>query len=763
MFNALFELLFKYRPLAFEQGDFVLGSPWSLVLVVLVLGLGAAVTLTTYARVRGKTRPLDRWVLSGLRLAALAVVVFCLFRPMLVLSSVVPQQNFLGILIDDSRSMEIADRDDAPRRAFVDRSFGSKESTLRAALADRFALRFFRFSSATERLNDLGDLGYAGSRTDLGQALGRVRDELAGVPLSGIVVVSDGADNSESGLTDSLRALGADGVPVYTVGLGREAFERDIQVSRVEAPRSVLLDTTLVVDVVIGQVGYAGTTIAVQVEDEGRIVNTEEVELPANGEPATVRMRFTATEAGPRILRFSVPPQPGEMVAQNNVRDVLVVVEDRREKILYFEGEPRFEVKFIRRAVADDDNLQLVVLQRTADNKYLRLDIDDADDLVGGFPKTREELFEYRGLMLGSVEASYFTPDQLRMIADFVNQRGGGFLMLGGRSAFGEGGYAGTPVANILPVTIGEPVLVDGEPVFTELVVTPTRAGETHAAMQVADTEEASAERWRSLPAISSLNPITDIKPGATTLLTGTGAAGSIERIVLAFQRYGAGKTLALPIQDSWMWQMHADIEPDDMTHELFWRRLLRWLVDGVPDQVVASVRRNRVEPDETIELLTEVVDASYLEMNNSRVVAEVTTPSGGFIEVRLDWTTERDGEYEGRFTPTEEGLYEIRTEATSGDELVGSDTAYVFAAAGDDEFFDSAMRAPLLRRIAEETGGQFYTADTAAALPEDIAYTGAGVTIVEELELWDMPALLLLLIALVGGEWGYRRVRGLA
>ena len=137
--------------------------------------------------------------------------------------------------------MEIADRDDEPRRAFVDRSFGSEASTLRAALADRFALRFFKFSSATERLNDLGDLGYAGSRTDLGQALSRVRDELAGVPLSGIVVVSDGADNSESVLTDSLRALGADGVPVYTVGLGREAFERDIQVSRVETPRSVLL------------------------------------------------------------------------------------------------------------------------------------------------------------------------------------------------------------------------------------------------------------------------------------------------------------------------------------------------------------------------------------------------------------------------------------------------------------------------------------------------------------------------------------------
>ena len=143
------------------------------------------------------------------------------------------------------------------------------------------------------------------------------------------------------------------------------------------------------------------------------------------------------------------------------------------------------------------------MLQRTADNKYLRLDVDDADTLVGGFPKTREELFQYRGLILGSIEARYFTPDQLRMIASFVNQRGGGFLMLGGRSAFAEGGYVGTPIADILPVVLGEPLLIDGEPAFTEITVSPTRAGQTHPVMQVDDTEEASAERWRNLPATS--------------------------------------------------------------------------------------------------------------------------------------------------------------------------------------------------------------------------------------------------------------------
>tara|TARA_B100000745_G_scaffold300069_1_gene252624 strand:- start:793 stop:2766 length:1974 start_codon:yes stop_codon:yes gene_type:complete len=657
--------------------------------------------------------------------------------------------------------MEIADRDNEPRHTFVDRSFESETSRLRTALADRFALRFFKFSSATERLTDLNELDYEGTRTDLGSALNRARDELSGVPLSGLVVVSDGADNSESVLTESLRGLSTDGIPVYTVGLGHEAFERDIQLSRVEMPRSVLQGTSLVIDVVIGQVGYSGTSIVVQAEDEGRLVSTEDVQLPANGEPATVRMRLTATETGPRIFRFSVPVQAGEMVTQNNVREVLIVVEDRREKILYFEGEPRFEVKFVRRAVADDENLQVVVLQRTADNKYLRLDVDDADTLAGGFPKTREELFQYRGLILGSIEARYFTPDQLRMIASFVNQRGGGFLMLGGRSAFAEGGYVGTPIADILPVVLGEPLLIDGEPTFTEITVSPTRAGQTHPVMQVADTEEASAERWKNLPAVSSLNPIFETKPGATTLLTGT--SESDERIVLAFQRYGAGKTLALPIQDSWMWQMHADVAPDDMTHELFWRRLLRWLVDGVPDQVVASVRRDHVEPGEPIELLTEVVDGTYLRMNNSQVIAEMTSPSGDFVEIPLDWTTERDGEYKGHITPTEEGLYRIRVEATNNDNLVGTDMAYFFASASDDEFFDSAMRAPLLRRIADETSGQFYTVDTVESLPEDIAYTGAGITIVEELELWDMPILLLLLIVLVGSEWGYRRIRGLS
>ena len=166
--------------------------------------------------------------------------------------------------------------------------------------------------------------------------------------------------------------------------------------------------------------------------------------MGADGQPVTVRVRFTAAEPGPRVFTFRVAPQPGELLPENNARDVLVDVRDRREKILYFEGEPRFEMKFLRRAVTDDKQLQLVVLQRTADNKYLRLEVDDPDDLVGGFPRTRDELFTYRGIVLGSIEAAAFTGDQLAMLAEFVDTRGGGLLMIGGPRAFSEGGYAGT-------------------------------------------------------------------------------------------------------------------------------------------------------------------------------------------------------------------------------------------------------------------------------------------------------------------------------
>ncbi len=773
VFEALFEFLFKYRPFIFQQGELAFRTSFVGYVSVALAGVVALLMLRTYRQVRGNSRPADRVLLTALRVAALAVLTLCLLRPVLVLSAVVPQENFLGVLIDDSRSMRIADQDGRPRYEFVESTLANPDSEVYSALNERFALRFFSYSSDTDRISTADGLTYAGTRTHLGQALNRVNEELAGVPLSGLVVVTDGADNADKGLGESLLPLQASGVPVFTVGVGREAYDRDIQLGRVEAPRRVLKGASISVELMVTHRGYRGETVTVQVEDEGRIVGTEDVVLPADGDPQTVRVRFTASDEGPRLFSFRVSPRPDEMVTQNNVREALVVVEDRSQEILYFEGEPRWEVKFLLRGVQDDENLRVALLQRTAENKFYRRNLEGPDELVGGFPRTRAELFRYQGLILGSIEAGHFTPDQLRMIADFVNHRGGGLLMLGSHRSFVEGGYAGTPVAEVLPVVLDQ--LGDGpedasaegsaDPsrsrrggFYQEVSVQPTRAGATHPSTLIADTEAASLERWKTLPPVTVVNPITEVKPGATTLLT-----TPEDLVVLAFQRYGAGKSMAFPVQDSWMWQMHADVPVDDMTHETFWRRLLRWLADGAPDQVVASVPQERAEPGELVTVLAEVGDKNYEELNNSNVVAVVSDPAGGLVELPMEWTAEKDGEYRATFTAATEGFYDIRVEATVGDELLGEDTTYVQVAPSDSEFYDSTMRASLLQRVAEETGGRFYTPDTVDNLPDDIQYVGSGVTVVEERDLWDMPLLLILLVSLVLGEWGYRRVRGLA
>ena len=767
MLDSVFQLLFKYRPIIFQQGEFrLVPSPGSYIAALLIV-VAVAATVLTYraARTRGGAAK-HRVVLITLRVATLALMLFCLFRPVLVVRAAISQQNFIGVLVDDSRSMQIADEKGQPRAAFV-RTQLAADSPVMKALSEKFIVRTFRFSSASRRLTSADELTFGGSQTKLGSALEGARQELAGLPLAGLVMVSDGADTTDAALGDALLGLKAADVPVFTVGVGQEHLSRDIQIGRVSVPRTALKGTSILVDALITHSGYPGETIVLDVEDEGRIVGSQEVKLPAAGEPAAVRVRFTAAEAGARLFRFKVNPRPGEMVTQNNAREMLIDVRDRKEKILYFEGEPRWEYKYIRRAVEggtstpEDGNLQVVGLQRTADNKYYRQALDNPDQLVAGFPKTREELFAYRGLILGSVEAGAFTGDQLRMIADFVERRGGGLLVLGGPRSFAEGSYAGTPVADVLPVVLERAAKSLDAGQVAHLKVHPTRAGFAHAVTQLGATEQASAALWEKLPSLTSVNPLRSVKPGATILLSGADDRRR-EQVVLAYQRYGRGKAIAFPVQDSWLWQMHADMAVDDMTHENFWRQMLRWLVDGVPDHVEAHSGSDRVEAGETVTITSDVVDPTFVEINDARAVAHVEGPKGP-IEVPLQWTGERSGQYRGTFVAPDEGMYSVRVEALRGDKPLGAGTTQLRAAPGESEYFDAGMNAARLRRIAEETGGRFYTAADIAAMPEDVRYSGRGMTTVEERDLWHMPIVLGLMLALMFAEWGYRRAVGLA
>ena len=762
--ESLFTFLFKYRPVVFEHGRLVFETSRPVVLLLATLAV-ALVLGTMYLRQRARVGGSTVAVLTAIRTLILALLVLALLRPALAISTVVPGENFLAVMIDDSRSMRLADDEAVTRGTQALEAFATGSSELLDGLKERFTIRYYRFSDVTARMDPSYPATFDGRATDIGAALDYVRQDLTGVPLAGLVLVTDGADNADSALTDPLLQLKSRGTPVYTVGLGEETFRRDIEVTRVEAPARVLKGSAFAVDVMLQQHGYGGRTVTLVVEEEGTIAATETVEFARGQAGTTVRINLMAETPGPRGYRFYIEPLADERVQENNARDVLVSVADGSEKILYFEGEPRWEVKFLRKAVADDENIQLVVLQRTAENKYLRLGVDDALELTRGFPTTREELFAYRGLILGSVEASYFSHNQLQIIEEFVSQRGGGLLFLGGRESFAEGGYAGTPLETVLPVLLEDPVTTppDGPAFLAEVQVSPTRSGMAHAAIQLAPTLEASTERWNTLPPLTTPNPIHRVKPGATVLLTGASSNGGDELVVLASHHYGRGRVIAFTAQDSWLWQMHADMPLEDMTHELLWRQMTRWLVSTVPERVAVETSKNRLSPGEPVIIRAEIQDSSYLGINGATVTATITDPTGVETSVPLEWTVEEDGEYQTVFVPTQMGTHLIRVDAEHAGHPLGSDDTEIRTAYLPTEFFGAEMNAPLLRRIADETGGRFYTASTMAGLPEDARFTESGKTVVEIHELWDMPVILMLMLGLIGAEWGLRRRRGLA
>lgn len=754
MAESVFELLFKYRPLLFERGELAFSAPpgW-----LLATGGGLAVLAgATYLRARGRAGAGRRGGLAVLRLSLLAVLLLLLSRPVLLIPTIVPQQNYLAVLVDDSRSMRLDDG--VARAGFVEETLLDPASELRRSLESRFRLRFYRFSADAQRLGEGEAPAYAGTRTRLGRALDRVRDELASVPLSGIILATDGADHAPADLEASLTRLRAAGLPVFAIGVGSDDPGRDVELVSVSAPATVLAGSRTAADVVLEHTGFRGRSVTLQVEQDGRLVGTREVRLGDDG-ATTVRVEFDAPEPGHLPFRFRIPVAEGERVERNNERQALVRVRSGPEKVLYFEGEPRHEVAFLRRAIAGDEALQLVVLQRTDEERYLRLGVDSAAELADGFPVTREELFAYRGLVLGSVEASHFTHDQLEMIGEFVERRGGGLLMLGGRRAFAEGGWGGTPVEPVLPVRLDAP---PADSLFLARVrVEPTRAAAIHPVTRLTGD---SVTAWESLPELTVFNRLGAPRAGAEPLLMGR-ASNLGEQVVLAHQRYGRGRAAVFAVQDAWMWRMHADIPLEDRTHERLWRQLLRWLVADSPDPLAAHLPAAPVSTGEGVEVRAHLDGPAFTGENAGRVVARVRAPSGSMAEVPLDWSLARDGEYVGRFTPVENGAHTVEVEAT-GDAAEGTSYAadgVVLAGPSMEEYFGARMRRPVLERVAAGTGGRFYGAGSVATLPEDIAYTARGVTVVEEKELWDMPAAFLLILTLLAAEWALRRRGGLA
>jgi hypothetical protein len=258
------------------------------------------------------------------------------------------------------------------------------------------------------------------------------------------------------------------------------------------------------------------------------------------------------------------------------------------------------------------------------------------------------------------------------------------------------------------------------------------------------------------------LNPTNGAKPGATVLALGSlPGARAQHPVLLAFQRFGRGRSMALTTGSAWRWRMGLDSR--DNFHEMFWKQMLRWLVTGVDDPVNVETEKHSYSQDEAVVLRAEVHDSAFIHLNNAQVNAQVRAPSGQVSPLSLTWDVEKEGQYSASFKPVEEGIYEVSAEALEGNKSLGTAKANFRVADSMEEFHNAATNVDLLKQIAADTGGRFYSPGEIRTLPEDMSYVDRGATRLEEKELWDMPFLFLLLIGLIGTEWVARKKKGLA
>jgi len=763
--TGVFAFLFKYRPFLFEKGTLAFRPPWPLPVAALLAILAIAGAWFLYRRgARTFSRPW-RLLLAGLRAVPLLVLIAIFLQPVLILHSVIPQKSFVAVAYDLSKSIEIRDGPGGESRLDIERRMLRPEANpLLEALAQKFKVRFFRFSGTADRVEGFQDQVRHGNFTDLGRTLEQVAGELGNAPISGIVLVTDGADNHSSDLGAAAARLRARNIPVFPVGIGADAFPRDIEVLRISTPRKVLKDTLVQADVAVRSKGYAGRKTRLLVKERDRLVHSQEITLGSDQEVKTYQVLFSSGPAGSALFSFRVEPFADEVVAENNDQGALVSVEDAHPQVLYVEGAPRWSYAFIWRALQDDPSLRLVTLLRQADGKLFRQGIDSPAVLEKGFPVDKAELFKYKGLVLGSLEASYFSFDQLRLISDFVSQRGGGLLMLGGKNSFGQGGFINTPLEDALPVSLRLPRAEGELPRYEDLEFKAelTDYGSAHPATRLLSDEQENRKRWLASPTLIGFNPNGGAKPGATVLAQSSArdARGGYPAL-LAFQRFGRGKSMALMTDSVWRWRM--GLEARDNFHELFWKQMLRWLVSDAPDAVNLETERHSYSLDEAVVLRAEVNDETFVRLNNARVQASVKAPSGETIAVSLMWDLSKEGQYTGTFKPREEGVYQITTEAFLGSRSLGTARSSFRIAESPEEYHNAARNTDLLKRLASDTGGRYYTAGDVNTLPEDISYADSGASRLEEKELWDMPVFFLLMVGAACAEWILRKRKGLA
>jgi uncharacterized membrane protein len=742
------------------------------------------------------------------------------------------------------------DRGEAPDR--IKPTFGGADWL--GTLADNFQVRQYVFDSRLRRTTDFSELTFDGKASAIGVALRTIAERYRGRPVAGVLLMTDGnaTDMAEqfypapiaaeaappttradrSGVRRSGTIGAASGVPpVYPVVIGGRRPLKDISLTNVSVSQTSFEDAPVMIQADVEASGYAGKTIAVGlIEDSGKVVERQTHKISKNDEKQVFRFRLRPDKTGVLFYHLNVaeeispgygglrpdeqdrlptlssstataggseqPEAPSEATLVNNKRTLVVDRGEGPYRILYVTGRPNWEYKFLRRAISEDEQVQLVGLLRVArrepkydwrgragevsnplfrgfDNKdqeqteqydqpvLVRLNTRNEAELRDGFPKTREELFGYHAVILDDVEAEFFSHDQMELLQEFVAKRGGGFLMLGGKESFQQGNFHRTPIVHILPVYLDR--LAQQETV-TRAYLNLTREGWLQPWARLCDNEQDELQRLLEMPAFRVLNCVRAIKPGARVLAT-VGEEPAQQLPALVVHRYGNGRAAALTIGDIWRWGLKQNQMRDDMNR--FWRQTLRWLVADVPNRISFHAAHKRDQVNQPVVFQVRVRKKNFEPMDNVSIAIEVRDPEGQKLQLTAEPVLTESGLFEATYIPRYNGSYFAQAVVNDANGLEVGEAKTGWAVDLEaHEFRSIRTNRPLLERIARQTGGQVIELNALEDFVRNLPSRDAPITDTWIKPLWDLrgilPATFLLILMCFAGEWTLRRWKGM-
>ena len=742
----MFDWLFNYPKSDFDAGTYSFATSLSVWLLAALIMIAAILLGWSLWRRRsqlsaGKLSTL--WVLQTL---VATILLTMIWRPTLKVDAISAGENSVAVLLDSSASMQV----ESGGTTRLAKALEVLDEELLPELENSFAVKTGSMGTALTWSDNLSETIANEQRSNISTALLDVLDQARVDPLTAVVIATDGSDNSNSIDNDFWDKLANYNVPIHTIGIGETNLSNDTEVVSVEMPSEALPGSIQTARVTV-QHGEQ-SSLRVKVYSGDNIVAIEDKNLAGKAGQTTVNIDIDAADAGIQELRFEAEADVSDISPGNNSRKRLLQVQETKRKILYFEGEPRWEYKFLRRAVNNAPGISLVTILRTTPNKFYRQGIDSPEQHANGFPASKAELYHYDAVIIGNVEAVSLNGTQQQLLHDYVSERGGTLMMLAGDKALSDGGWHASPVARALPVSL----LKSSQPTFdrTHAKAILASAGYNSPITQLVGDSGDNASQWSELPELADIQLTGEVKPGANVLLNAS--VGSDNYPLLTHQRYGTGNTYLLASSGTWRWQMQMPFE--DQRHETFWRQLLISMAAAAPQQIQTGTDRQIYNDEKQLKISSTLFDDEFNPLSNGVVEATLTSPDGTKSNVTLNASADEAGSYTATADVTQTGSWQIDIAATDADGAeVSNATQWIYREDGTAEQYALAQNDTLLKRIAGTTNGTYQTIENAGDIAQTLRTSRSGIVREQSLPLWNAPLFFLLLIGLKLLEWFLR------